>query len=101
MSRHPLLRTLRRAEADLEAKRISRDDFRQRLEQGYGIQTSVHYPAVHQFTQYLDPDVSLPVTESVVQQEVTLPLYYSMTEAEVDYVCRSVKEVLDQGVGKA
>ncbi|NUM48963.1 MAG: DegT/DnrJ/EryC1/StrS family aminotransferase [Anaerolineales bacterium] len=61
-----------------------------------GIQTSIHYPPIHQFqayqTQYAD--VKLPVTEHVAQREVTLPLYATMTEAQVDQVIDAVKRGL-------
>lgn len=77
---------------------IERDDFRARLEQDYGIQTSMHYPAVHKFTQYEDHQTVLPVTDYIVSHELTLPIYYAMTEEQVGYVCQSVRQILmDQG----
>lgn len=77
---------------------IERDEFRARLEQDYGIQTSMHYPAVHKFTQYEDHHTVLPVTDYIVSHELTLPLYYAMTEEQVTYVCQSVRQILtDQG----
>lgn len=73
---------------------IQRDQFRDILAQEYGIQTSVHYPAVHKFTQYDDQQTILPVTDYITEHEVTLPLYYAMTEAQVDYVCQSVRQII-------
>jgi dTDP-4-amino-4,6-dideoxygalactose transaminase len=53
-----------------------------------GVQTSVHYPPIHQFSYYREryPGVSLPITEAVAAREVTLPLYPSMRDEEVDAV---------------
>jgi dTDP-4-amino-4,6-dideoxygalactose transaminase len=61
-----------------------------------GIQTSIHYPPIHQFQAYqkLYPDVKLPVTEAVASREVTLPLYATMTEEQVDVVIEAVKQSL-------
>lgn len=77
-----------------ETCKINRDEFREKLEKEYGIQTSVHYPAVHRFTQYFDPTRQLPETDYVAEHEITLPIYYNLTEDEVDYICRSVKSIV-------
>ena len=73
---------------------FNRDEFRELLEAGYGIQTSIHYPAVHKFTPYRALAADLPVTEYVVEHEMTLPLYYSMTEEQVVYVCQAIKDII-------
>lgn len=72
-----------------------------------GIQTSVHYPPVHQFTHYraLVGDLKLPVTEEVAAREVTLPLHPLLSESDVDAICGAVAESLavigsNQGQGK-
>jgi len=56
-----------------------------------GVQTSIHYPPIHQFTYYREryPEVSLPLTESLSRREVTLPLYPTMSTAELDLVVES------------
>lgn len=61
-----------------------------------GVQTSIHYPPVHQFSYYQSrySAVSLPVTEAVAAREVTLPLYPAMTDADVEIVLASVRESL-------
>jgi len=61
-----------------------------------GIQSSIHYPPTHLFKFYrlnfgCDNGL-LPVTEEVAQREVTLPLYPSMRDEDVHYVCDSVIE---------
>jgi dTDP-4-amino-4,6-dideoxygalactose transaminase len=61
-----------------------------------GVQTSIHYPPIHTFSYYRQkyPGLSLPVTEAVAAQEVTLPLYPSMKDEDVDYVISAVKVAL-------
>ena len=63
-----------------------------------GIQTSIHYPPVHQFRIYQSEKTqsgnSLPNTEQVAAREVTLPLYPSMTKADVEVVAQAVRDSL-------
>jgi dTDP-4-amino-4,6-dideoxygalactose transaminase len=61
-----------------------------------GVQTSIHYPPIHQFSYYRQCyiGVSLPVTEAVAAREVTLPLYPGMRDEDVDYVLSSASEAL-------
>jgi dTDP-4-amino-4,6-dideoxygalactose transaminase len=55
-----------------------------------GIQSSIHYPPIHQFTFYRsllqDRNFELPVTEAVAQRLITLPLSAGMGEDQVDAV---------------
>lgn len=61
-----------------------------------GVQTSIHYPPVHQFSYYQSrySGVVLPVTEAVAAREVTLPLYPAMTEENIGTVLASVRKSL-------
>lgn len=61
-----------------------------------GVQTSIHYPPIHQFSCYRaqGATVHLPVTESVAAREVTLPLYPQLTAADVDLVVAAVRDAL-------
>ena len=52
-----------------------------------GIQTSVHYPAIHRFSIYRDSRVVLPQTEYVTDNEITLPMYAALSIEEVDCIC--------------
>ena len=60
-----------------------------------GIQTSIHYPPIHQFSFYrehvLREPVHLPLTESVAQRELTLPLFPTMTEEQVERVVERLR----------
>lgn len=59
------------------------------------IQTSIHYPPIHQFTAYQSLGQStLSITEDVASREVTLPLHPGMTEEHVSAVCDTISDAL-------
>jgi dTDP-4-amino-4,6-dideoxygalactose transaminase len=62
-----------------------------------GIQTSIHYPPIHQFESYqeLAEGVCLPITENVCAREVTLPLFPRMKAEDVNFVVQTCVEALD------
>ena len=70
-----------------------RDSIRSKLAEK-GIQTSVHYPAIHLFSVFKDKSNSLPITEYISDNEITLPMYTKLTDDQVDYICTSLKEAL-------
>jgi dTDP-4-amino-4,6-dideoxygalactose transaminase len=53
-----------------------------------GIQTSNHYPPVHEFSFYRSrfPSVRLPITEEFGRRQLTLPLHPRMDERQVERV---------------
>jgi dTDP-4-amino-4,6-dideoxygalactose transaminase len=60
------------------------------------IQSSIHYPPFWDFTAYkgqFSPNDS-PVTADICRRQLTLPLFPTMTEAEVDQVCNALLEEL-------
>lgn len=61
------------------------------------IQTSIHYPPIHTFQYYRRhyPDVFLAWTENVASREVTLPLYPTMSNEDVDAVVSAVRTGLN------
>lgn len=59
-----------------------------------GIQTSVHYPAVHRFSIYKDFAVPLPKTEYVADNLITLPMFSKLTYEQLDYICDTLKEAV-------
>jgi perosamine synthetase len=76
----------------LDGKRDEMMDFLK--ERGVG--TGVHYIANHiqpYFLQYAKP---LPITEKVWKEILTLPLYYDMSESDVNLVIKSVTAFLKQ-----
>jgi dTDP-4-amino-4,6-dideoxygalactose transaminase len=71
-------------------KEVSRQGFMEYLKKK-GIQTSIHYPPIHLFDYYRRNfgyhEGMLSITEEVAEREVTLPLYPSMTDKDVNRVC--------------
>jgi dTDP-4-amino-4,6-dideoxygalactose transaminase len=62
-----------------------------------GIQTSIHYPPIHQFQAYRlqnYPHRNLSITESVSAREVTLPLYATLRQEDVQVVAQAAASAL-------
>ena len=55
-----------------------------------GVATSVHYKPTHLYPQYAPYTRPLPVTESVWQRLVTLPLFPGLTDEEIQQVIDAV-----------
>ena len=76
---------------------VDKETFRELLKQD-GIQTSFHYPPVHNFEIYQDPHQNfaetLWMTENVARRQVTLPLFPGMTEEQQDLVIESAVRAL-------
>ena len=72
-----------------------RDDVRARLGK-QGIQTSVHYPPIHEFSAFAAEGGRrpLPQTEALGGRILTLPLYPHMTSAQVDLVVDALLSAL-------
>lgn len=64
-----------------------------------GIQTSIHYPVIPDFTAYRaasrQPD-SIPLIRKWAPREVTLPLYAGLQASHVENVVQAVQEALDE-----
>lgn len=60
-----------------------------------GIQTSVHYPAIHKFSIYKNYGAVLPQTEYVTEHEITLPMYAALTMDQVDFICETLEKALN------
>lgn len=63
-----------------------------------GIQTSIHYPPIHYFKNYVNhPEyqrAALTVTEDAGMREVTLPLYPALSAGDVKTVVEAVRQTL-------
>lgn len=83
----------------LLAPGIDRRAFMQALKER-GIQTSIHYPPTHLFTDFRSrlgtAEGLLPVTEDITAREVTLPLYPRLSKADVDIICGEIQAVLGE-----
>ncbi|KAA6313939.1 hypothetical protein EZS27_035373, partial [termite gut metagenome] len=68
-----------------DSTKENRDYVRNRLHEK-GIQTSVHYRAIHKFSIYQSYTKKLPITEYVSNNEITLPMFASLTNGQIDFV---------------
>jgi len=63
-----------------------------------GVQTSIHYPPVHRFQIYNEEwrkhGIPLPITEDIAAREVTLPLYPTMRDEQVEWVVQAISKSL-------
>lgn len=71
-----------------------RDQVRDKLHAA-GIQTSVHYPAIHKFSIYKNCNASLPTTEYVTDNEITLPMYASLTKEEIVLIAETLNQAVN------
>jgi dTDP-4-amino-4,6-dideoxygalactose transaminase len=69
-----------------------RGAFRRQLAEE-GIQTSLHYPPVHSMTVHAG-GAELPVTDSYAARAVTLPMFATMADTQVETVVRVTKATL-------
>ena len=72
-------------------------DYRDRVRDGLhiaGIQTSVHYPAVHRFKIYQPCVASLPKTEYASDHLITLPMYSKLTREDVEVVALELEKAM-------
>ena len=72
----------------MNSTRERRDAIRERIHAA-GVQTSVHYPAIHRFSIYKDYGAILPQTEYVADNEITLPMYAALTDEQIDFICET------------
>ena len=69
----------------------NRDNFRKLLS-SKGIETGTHYKPIHTFTLYKN-NYSLPNTEKIGKQIITIPIYPDLTEYEIDKIITSVNKI--------
>ncbi|TPM14758.1 DegT/DnrJ/EryC1/StrS family aminotransferase [Mesorhizobium sp. B2-3-3] len=64
-----------------------------------GIQTTIHYPPVHQMTFYREryPGINLPRTEDFAQRELTIPLHPQITSPVAEAVVAALAAALNSG----
>lgn len=59
-----------------------------------GIQTSIHYPAVHRFAIYSEFSTQLPNTEYVTDNLITLPMFSGLSFENIDFIAKMLKDSL-------
>lgn len=84
---------------NLEALTISRDEFIVKLEE-CGIKTSVHFIPLYRFSyfvkRYGNQEEMFPDSEWVFAREISLPIFPSMTDEQIDYVIECVLSIAKQ-----
>jgi dTDP-4-amino-4,6-dideoxygalactose transaminase len=75
-----------------------RENVRSKLAEA-GIQTSVHYPAVHRFSIYKDFYCNLPLTNYVADNLITLPMYSKLKDEDILYITSHLKNILRNELG--
>lgn len=76
-------------------KMVSRDLIREILAKK-GIQTGIHYYPNHLLSKYRSKFISLPVTEKIFPELLTLPLHPDLDDKEVEYVCEELTKAIKQ-----
>jgi dTDP-4-amino-4,6-dideoxygalactose transaminase len=73
-----------------------RDGVRRHLRERHGVQTSLFYPAIHEFTAYRERfgAQTLPRSEHIARAEITVPLFPEMDEVTQDRVVAALAEAL-------
>lgn len=79
----------------LENSDADKRDIVRNLLHSAGIQTSVHYPAIHNFTIYEQYKCKLPVTDYVTSAEITLPMYAGLTAGEIEFITQKLNEAIN------
>ncbi|HEY3614121.1 MAG TPA: DegT/DnrJ/EryC1/StrS family aminotransferase [Gaiellales bacterium] len=66
------------------------------LRERHGVQTSLFYPAIHEFSIYRKhfPGTSLPRTELASRSEITIPLFAHLTSEQQERVIAAITEEL-------
>ena len=59
-----------------------------------GVQTSVHYPAVHNFSIYSQKNINLPITNYITDNLITLPMFGALEEKDIKYIRDSIKNAV-------
>ena len=81
----------------VKVKDYTRDAFMEKLAD-YNIGYGLHFPAAHALSyvrkKFGWAGRSLPETKRAAERIISLPLFPDMTENDVHYVCRAVKEIL-------
>lgn len=71
-----------------------RDSLRKYLAD-YGVETSMHYPPAHRFSIYKNLSADLPMTEFVANHEITIPMFGALTDDQIEYICKTIKDGLN------
>ena len=76
-----------------------RDPLRAHMLERHNVQTSVLYPAIHEFTAFGGAPGSLPRSELAARTELTLPLYPHLTAQDQDRALEALSDGLGSPLG--
>ena len=68
-----------------ETDSVKRNALRDKLA-AYGVQTSIHYPAVHRFSVFQKYYSELPKTDQMVNSMITLPMFAGLTTENIESI---------------
>jgi perosamine synthetase len=68
----------------------NREEFRQQMNED-GIETGTHYKPIHLMSMYKD-NQKLPVTESIMNRIVTIPIHPNLKNLEIKKIIRSINK---------
>lgn len=76
---------------------MTRAEFMERMKNDHNIGIGYHYAPIHLFKLYRDRgfrEGMFPVAERIGRQIVSLPMFYAMTEADVERTCTAMRKIL-------
>lgn len=82
-------------QVDFDALGTDRDTFQQTLET-YGVGTAVHYPRPLHKQPAFDTSVSLPTSEAICRQVLSLPVYPSLSGDDIECIVNGVRSAIDE-----
>ena len=60
-----------------------------------GIPTALYYPAaLHLQKPYLDLDANLPITESIADRVISLPMHPYLNDQEIEYISKNFLRII-------
>jgi dTDP-4-amino-4,6-dideoxygalactose transaminase len=77
-------------------ERMTRPEFMARMKE-HNVGVGFHYAPIHLFTMYRElgfKEGMFPISERVGKQIVSLPMFYALTQADVERVCLALNKVL-------
>ncbi|MGQ9864173.1 MAG: DegT/DnrJ/EryC1/StrS family aminotransferase [Bacteroidia bacterium] len=78
-----------------QGRKLSRDEVMDQL-RARGIECSLHWPPLHRqpaFRAYLQKGQTFPHADKAFTQVISLPIYPSLTDAEVEYIVDSLRSI--------
>ena len=59
-----------------------------------GIETRPVFYCAHQMPPYFDPDLDLPISQTIARRGISLPSYPQLSDAQVDFVATTLKAAI-------